>query len=86
MQGKISHIRNALSGSLVAVAQKLERQLAAFLRKKRGTMPYAKFSKKVGLPASTLHRLEMCQQSITLSRLEQILRRLKCSIGEVFRD
>ena len=65
---------------------KLERQLAAFLRKKRGDLSYAKFSKKVGLPPSTLHRLEMCQQSITLSRLEQIMKRLKCSLSDVFQD
>jgi len=47
-------------------------------------MTYAEFSKKVGLPPSTLHRLEMCEQSATLSRLEMILKRLKCSIREVF--
>jgi DNA-binding Xre family transcriptional regulator len=66
------------------VARKLERQLAVFLRKRRGDLPYAKFSKKVGLPPSTLHRLEMCQQSITLSRLEQIMKRLKCSLADIF--
>jgi DNA-binding Xre family transcriptional regulator len=65
---------------------KLEKQLAAFLRAKRGQMTYAEFSKKVGLPPSTLHRLEMCDQSITLSRLELILRRLKCSVKEIFPD
>jgi DNA-binding Xre family transcriptional regulator len=66
------------------VAGKLEQQLATFLRKKRGDMSYAKFSRKIGLPQSTLHRLEMRQQSITLSRLELILKRLNCSIREVF--
>ena len=47
-------------------------------------MTYAQFSNKVGLPPSTLHRLEMCQQSITLSRLELILKRLKCRVREIF--
>jgi DNA-binding Xre family transcriptional regulator len=68
------------------VPGKLERQLAVFLRRKRGDLSYAKFSKKVGLPPSTLHRLEMCQQSITLSRLEQIMKRLRCSWSDIFRD
>jgi DNA-binding Xre family transcriptional regulator len=73
-------------GSLLGVAGKLERQLALFLRQRRGEMPYAKFAKKIGLPQSTLHRLEMCRQSITLSRLELILTRLKCTVTDVFRD
>jgi len=68
------------------VPGKLERQLAVFLRQKRGDLPYAKFSKRVGLPPSTLHRLEMCQQSITLSRLEQIMKRLKCSMTDIFSE
>ena len=65
---------------------KLERQLAAFLRRKRGELSYAKFSKRVGLPPSTLHRLEMCEQSITLSRLGQIMKSLKCAVSDIFRD
>ena len=68
------------------MAVKLERQLAAFLRRKRGEKTYAEFSKKLGVTASTLHRLEMCEQSVTLSRLELILRRLKCSVRDVFPD
>jgi DNA-binding Xre family transcriptional regulator len=73
-------------GRLRIVSGKLEQQLAAFLRKRRGGLSYAKFSRKVGLPPSTLHRLEMCQQSITLSRLEHIMKRLKCSLSDIFRD
>jgi DNA-binding Xre family transcriptional regulator len=49
-------------------------------------LPYVKFSNRIGLPPSTLHRLEMCRQSITLSRLEQIMKRLKCSLTDIFRD
>jgi len=62
----------------------LDRKLAAFLKKERGEMTFAAFSKKTGLPRSTLFRLEQCQQSITLGRLQQILDRLKCSIEDVF--
>lgn len=64
----------------------LERQVAEFLRQRRGEMPYAEFSKLTRLPPSTLCRLEMCQQSITLGRLEQLLRRLKCRLADVFPD
>jgi transcriptional regulator with XRE-family HTH domain len=66
------------------VSEKLERQLAAFLRKKRGDMTFAQFSRKLGLPPSTLHRLETCQQSVTLRRLQQIMNRLKSSITDIF--
>jgi DNA-binding Xre family transcriptional regulator len=34
--------------------------------------------------SSTLFRLENQQQSVTLGRLEQILERLKCKLGDVF--
>lgn len=47
-------------------------------------MTYALFSKRLGLPPSTLHRLEQCQQSITLRNLQQIMDRLKCSLFDIF--
>jgi DNA-binding Xre family transcriptional regulator len=62
----------------------LEKQLATFLRHKRGSMTYAEFSRKVGLPPSTLHRLETCSQSITLRNLQQIMIRLKCKLTDIF--
>ena len=68
------------------MAQDLDKQLAAFLRKKRGEMSFAEFGKKTGLTKSTLFRLEQGEQSITLRRLHDILQRLKCSINDVFRD
>ena len=62
----------------------LEKQLSTFLRKKRGDMTYAEFSRKLGLTPSTLHRLEQCQQSITLRSLQQIMERLKCRLSDIF--
>ena len=47
-------------------------------------MTYAAFSKKVGLPQSTIFRLERCEQSITLGRLQQVMDRLKCDLSDVF--
>ena len=68
------------------VAGTLEMQLARFLKEKRGEMTYAQFSRKLGFPPSTLHRLEQGTQSITLRGLQQILRKLKCGLSDVFPD
>jgi transcriptional regulator with XRE-family HTH domain len=62
----------------------LEEQLARFLKERRGEMTYAQFSRKLGFPPSTLHRLEQGSQSITLRGLQQILRKLKCGLADVF--
>ena len=67
------------------MAQKrLAKQLAAFLRKKRGDLTFKQFSRKTGISDSTLHRLELAEQNITLNTLEQICDRLRCSIAEMF--
>ena len=47
-------------------------------------MTFAQFSKKVGLPPSTIFRLERCEQSITLGRLDAVLKKLKCTLEDVF--
>jgi transcriptional regulator with XRE-family HTH domain len=70
--------------SISLVPNTLEKQLSLFLRQKRGGMTFARFSKKVGLPPSTLHRLEQCQQSISLRGLYQIMRRLNCNLSDIF--
>ena len=62
----------------------LDRQFAAFLRQKRGEMTYVQFSRKTGLPPSTIFRIENSQQSITLSKLQGVLRRLKVRVRDVF--
>ena len=62
----------------------LDRQLAAFLRRQRGEMTYASFSRKTGLPPSTIFRIENGQQSITLSKLQGVFRRLKVRARDVF--
>ena len=65
-------------------SNQLDCKLAKFLRVKRGDLTYQQFSIKMGLPASTLHRLETCDQSATLGKLEYICKRLKCSIADIF--
>ena len=58
---------------------RLDKQLAKFMREQRGEMTFAASSKKVGLPPSTIHRLENGEQSVTLGRL-------KCTLANVFGD
>ncbi len=64
----------------------LDQALASFLRRKRGDMTFKAFSQKVGLPPSTLHRLEQGQQSITLIKLQGLLEKLKCKPSDVFEN
>jgi predicted transcriptional regulator len=66
------------------VPSTLDKKLAKFLRDQRGEMTFAQFSKKVGLPPSTVFRLERCEQSITLGRLNLVMDKLKCSWKDVF--
>jgi transcriptional regulator with XRE-family HTH domain len=66
------------------VPSPLDKQLADFLRRQRGGQTFAEFSRKLGLPPSTLHRLEQCEQSVTLGRLHQITVRLKCRLRDIF--
>lgn len=47
-------------------------------------MSYSAFAKKVGLTPSSLFRLENGEQSITLGRLHELLKRLKASVWDVF--
>ena len=75
---RFSHARR------VPLPSSLDKKLAAFLKKQRGEMTFAQFSRLTGLPRSTLFRLENCEQSITLGRLNQILDRLKCDVVDVF--
>lgn len=49
-------------------------------------MSFAQFSKITGLTPSTLFRLENCDQTITLRRLEPVMKRLKVSLSDIFGD
>jgi transcriptional regulator with XRE-family HTH domain len=62
----------------------MQKQLGEFLRKKRGNLSYPAFARKLGLSSSSLHRIEMGEQNVTLKTLEHLLKRLKCSLKDVF--
>jgi len=67
-----------------SVGVPLDKQLSSFLRRQRGEMTYVQFSRKVGLPPSTLFRLEACQQSLSLKRLDWIVSKLKVTLRDIF--
>lgn len=69
---------------ILSVAQRLAKQLGVFLRRQRGDLTYQQFARKVGISDSTLHRLELGEQNVTLKTLEQICDRLKCRVADVF--
>jgi len=70
----------------VDVRYQLRKQLAEFLRKKRGNQTFQQFARKLGLSDSTLQRLEMMEQNVTIDTVEQIVNRLRCTVSDIFRD
>lgn len=65
------------------MSDRLAKQLAKFLRKRRGDLTYKQFSLKVGISDSTLHRMEMAEQNVTLKTLDLLSSRLKCKVSEM---
>lgn len=68
------------------VAASMQKQLGEFLRKRRGDLSYPAFARKMGISSSSLHRMEMGEQNVTLKTLEFLLKRLKCTVNDVFAD
>ncbi|MGZ4963409.1 MAG: helix-turn-helix transcriptional regulator [Limisphaerales bacterium] len=64
----------------------LDRQLANFLKRKRGNLSYAAFARKTGLSYTTLHRIERGEHHLTLSKLEGVLNKLKLRLSDIFPD
>ncbi len=63
------------------MATSLRKRLGSYLRKKRGKLSYQQFAKLVGVSDSSLHRLEQGEQNVTLEVLEQLAKKLKCSVS-----
>ena len=83
-QQQTFHIRNVSSAKLPDVGKSLDKQFGRFLRERRGDVSYAVFARKLGISASTLYRLETGEQSVTLGKLEDILKKLKAGTTDVF--
>jgi len=64
----------------------MQKQLGQYLRKRRGEMTLPAFARKIGISSSSLHRMEMGEQNVTLKTLERLLKRLKCSASDVFNE
>ncbi len=62
----------------------MQKQLGQFLRKRRGEMTLSAYARKLGISSSSLHRMEMGEQNVTLTTLERLLKRLKCNAADVF--
>ena len=71
---------------ILGVRKSLDVQLAQYLRKARGELSYAQFSKKTGLSHTTLHRLERGEHHLTLNKLETLMTKLKIRLKDVFPD
>lgn len=41
------------------------------------------FARKLGISSSSLHRMELGEQNVTLKTLEHLLKRLKCRAADV---
>ena len=68
------------------MAASLQKQLGRFLRQKRGALTLPAYARKLGISSSSLHRMEMGEQNVTLKTLEQLLKRLNCRVRDVFED
>lgn len=77
---------DAPEAMLPGVPRNLRTQLGAFLKKQRGEMTFAQFSRRIGVSKSTLQRLEQGEQNITVDTLEHLLSKLSARISEVFRQ
>jgi transcriptional regulator with XRE-family HTH domain len=64
--------------------KKLRKQLAAFLRKQRGEQTFQQFARKLALSDSTLQRIEIMEQNVTIDTLEHIVNRLHCKVSDIF--
>ena len=68
------------------MAAPLQKRLGRFLRQKRGELTLSVYARKLGISSSSLHRIEMGEQNVTLNTLEQLLKRLRCRVSDVFED
>ena len=71
-------------GQTADMAASMQKQLGQFLRKRRGEMTLPAYARKLGISSSSLHRMEMGEQNVTLTTLERLLKRLKCNAADVF--
>ncbi|HMO18675.1 MAG TPA: helix-turn-helix transcriptional regulator [Oligoflexia bacterium] len=64
----------------------LRKNLAKKLKSLRGDMTQREFARKIGLSKSTLHRIEMGEQNVGIDAIEQICKKLRCSLTDILTD
>lgn len=62
----------------------LANRLGRRLRELRGDEPQLQFAKKLGISKSSLNRMELGEQNVSLKTLDILCRRLKRDVGELF--
>ena len=62
----------------------LARRLARKLLELRGDVPQYVFARRLGISKSSLNRLEIGTQNVSLRTIERICQRLKIDITELF--
>jgi len=73
-----------LATHTAAMAASMQKQLGQYLRRRRGEMTLLAFARKLGISSSSLHRMELGEQNVTLKTLELLLKRLKCAASDIF--
>jgi len=58
--------------------------MSRFIREQRGDLTLLQFSRKLGISDSSIQRMELGQQNVSLATIEQIVNRLGCSVGKIF--
>lgn len=64
--------------------ERLADRLAKRIRELRGDISQLQFSKKLGISNSSLNRIEMAEQNVSLETLDVLCVRLKCDVGDLF--
>ncbi|MBI1850189.1 MAG: helix-turn-helix transcriptional regulator [Planctomycetes bacterium] len=64
--------------------QNLAKRLAKKLRELRGEVPQYRFAKRLGISKSSLNRMEIGEQNVSLKTIEKICQKLKIDITDLF--
>ncbi len=62
----------------------LAKRLAKKLLDLRGEEPQYRFARRLGVSKSSLNRMELGDQNVSLKTLERLCARLKCDVGDLF--
>lgn len=62
----------------------LANRLGNRLRELRGEESQLQFAKRLGISKSSLNRMEIGEQNVSLNTLETLCKRLKCDVGDLF--